>query len=225
MMELYRKHNVNPLGGCLPLLMQMPIFFGLYFCLQESIHFRLAPFLWIQNLAAPDMLFRWGEGIPLISDPDNQVGFNILGLIPSSMFYLGPYLNVLPILAVILMVFQQKMLMPPPADEQQEMQQKMMPWLSGIIGLMFYKVASGLCIYFIVSSLWGMAERKFLPKKQTTTGPVPPAAATIKSPKGPAGKGPRGKSGKRPVKPREPEGAMDKVKGWWSEVLKQAKKK
>jgi YidC/Oxa1 family membrane protein insertase len=229
MMELYRKHNVSPLGGCLPLLLQMPIFFGLYFCLQESIHFRLAPFLWIQNLAAPDMLWRWGENIRLISDPDNQVGFMFLGLIPTSMFYLGPYLNVLPIFAVALMVVQQKMMMPPPADEQQEMQQKMMTWMSFVIGILFYKVAAGLCIYFIVSSLWGMAERKLLPKRQAAGTPPPAGAAvTAKSPKGPPprpGKGPKGRPGKKPTKPREPEGAMDKVKGWWSEVLKQAKKK
>src|SRR5581483_8994864 len=48
-MELYRKHGVNPLGSCWILFLQMPIFMGLYYCLQESIFFRLAPFLWIQN--------------------------------------------------------------------------------------------------------------------------------------------------------------------------------
>src|SRR5262249_53158507 len=96
-MELYRKHNIHPLGRCLPMLMQLPIFLGLYFALQESIHFRLAPFLWIENLAAPDMLIWWGEHIPWISDPDNQGG----------MLYLGPYFNLLPVLAVSLMVVQQ----------------------------------------------------------------------------------------------------------------------
>ena len=55
-MELYRKHKIHPLGSCLPLFMQMPIFMGLYFALQESIQFRLAPFIWIDNLAAPDQI-------------------------------------------------------------------------------------------------------------------------------------------------------------------------
>ena len=50
--EFYRKHSVNPLGSCWPVFLQMPIFLGLYFALQESIHFRLAEFLWIKNLAA-----------------------------------------------------------------------------------------------------------------------------------------------------------------------------
>lgn len=102
-MELYRKHNVKPIAGCLPLFLQMPIFLGLYYALSESVEFRLADFLWIPNLAAPDMLFWWGESIPWISDP------NSLG----SMLYLGPFFNLLPILAVGFMVLQQKMLTPP----------------------------------------------------------------------------------------------------------------
>ena len=53
LMALYRKHGVNPFGSCWLLLLQMPIFMGLYYALQESIHFRLAGFLWMDNLAAP----------------------------------------------------------------------------------------------------------------------------------------------------------------------------
>ena len=66
-MELYRKHGVNPFGTCWFMLLQMPIFMGLYFALQESITFRLAPFwpTWIDNLAAPDMLINWGDKHPL----------------------------------------------------------------------------------------------------------------------------------------------------------------
>ena len=69
-MELYRKYNVNPFGTCWVVLIQMPVFMGLYFALQESIHFRLATFwpTWIINLAAPDMLINWGASIPLISN-------------------------------------------------------------------------------------------------------------------------------------------------------------
>ena len=74
--------------------------------------------------------------------------------------YLGPYFNLLPIIAVALMIVQQKMMTPPPTDEQQEMQQKMMKYMMIFFGLMFYKVAAGLCVYFIASSLWGFAERQ-----------------------------------------------------------------
>src|SRR6185503_11519109 len=92
-MQLMMANGVNPfaaLGGCLLLLAQMPIMMGLYFCLQESVFFRLEPFLWIDNLAAPDMTLWWGENIPYISWPDGIGG----------MLYLGPYLNILPIIAV-----------------------------------------------------------------------------------------------------------------------------
>jgi YidC/Oxa1 family membrane protein insertase len=218
MMELYRKHGVNPLGGCLPLLLQMPIFLGLYWALQESIFFRLAPFLWIENLAAPDMLLRWGEWIPWISDPNNM----------GSFLYLGPYFNALPVVAVALMLVQQKMIMPPPTDEQQAMQQKMMKWMMIFMGILFYKVAAGLCIYFIASSLWGLAERRLLPKKQTS--PVTPAAGGPPAPpsggRGPAPGG-RGSSGRGKVRGKKPadDTRLQKVREWWAEILKQAKKK
>src|SRR6185437_6054418 len=109
-MELYRKHGVNPFGSCWVLLLQMPIFMGLYFALQESIHFRLAEFwpTWINNLSAPDMMINWTERIPFISRVQDY----------GSFFYLGPYFNLLPVIAVCLMIAQQKMMTPPPADEQ-----------------------------------------------------------------------------------------------------------
>ncbi len=68
--ELMKKHGVSTWSSCWPVLLQMPIFLGLYFSLQESIHFRLSEFLWIENLAAPDMLIYWTEQIPAISTPD-----------------------------------------------------------------------------------------------------------------------------------------------------------
>ena len=179
-MELYRKHGVNPFGTCWFILLQMPIFMGLYFCLQESIYFRLAGAwpTWIHNLAAPDMLFEWGQSIPWLSRPQDYGGF----------LYLGPYLNLLPIIAVVLMIGQQKMMTPPPQDEQQAMQQKVMKYMMAFFGLMFYKVAAGLCLYFIAGSIWGFTERKLLPKKKkpgdaevavegTLQGIVAPSAA------------------------------------------------
>jgi YidC/Oxa1 family membrane protein insertase len=157
-MALYRKHGVNPFSTCWLLLLQMPIFMGLYYCLQESVHFRLTSLSewWVPNLSAPDMLVWWSEYIPFISTPDWYGWF----------WYLGPYLNVLPIIAVSLMMVQQKLTMPPPTDEQQETQQKMMKWMVVVMGVMFYKVAAGLCIYFIASNLWSFAERRLLPKKK-----------------------------------------------------------
>ncbi|CAN5389373.1 hypothetical protein BH11PLA2_BH11PLA2_48340 [soil metagenome] len=158
--KLFRKAGIKQsaqLGGCLLLFAQMPILMGLYFALQESIFFRLTPFLWMQNLAAPDMLAWWSEQIPVISSPDGRFG-------SFSFLYLGPYFNLLPLFAVVLFYVQQKITMPPPTDDQQEMQQKMMKYMLGFSALFFYKVASGLCVYFIVSGLWSLLERKLVPK-------------------------------------------------------------
>lgn len=204
--ELYRKHNVNPfagLAGCLPVLIQMPIFMGLYYALQESVHFRLAPFLWIKNLAAPDMLVWWGESIPWISDVSNLGG----------MLYLGPYFNILPVLAVTLMLVQQVLTMPAPdpSDEQAVMQAKMMKYMMVFMGIMFYKVAAGLCVYFIVSSCWGLIERKMLPK-------AAPANAPVQTPAVPNKQRQSSKNGQE--SPR-----FAKLKEWWTELLKQAEKK
>jgi YidC/Oxa1 family membrane protein insertase len=77
---------------------------------------------------------------------------------------MGPYLNVLPIFTIILFVLQQKYLTPPPTNDQMAMQMKIMTWMMVVMGLLFYTVASGLCLYFIASSLWGLAERKLMPK-------------------------------------------------------------
>jgi YidC/Oxa1 family membrane protein insertase len=76
---------------------------------------------------------------------------------------------VLPMVTVCLYLWQQTLFTPPPANEQAEMQQKMMKYMMVFMGFMFYKVASGLCLYFIASTLWGMAERKLLPKSKTAT--------------------------------------------------------
>jgi YidC/Oxa1 family membrane protein insertase len=109
---------------------------------------------WASNLAAPDMFWNWANVVPDFV----AHGTGFLGL--------GPYLNILPLFTIGLFIWQQKMFMPPPADEQAAMQQKMMQYMMIFMGVLFFKVASGLCVYFIASSLWGVAERKLLPKTQ-----------------------------------------------------------
>ena len=168
-MELYRKNGINPLSGCLPMLLQMPVMMGLYFALQESVFFRLAPveFTWIRNLAAPDMLLDWGDRVPWVSRPSDYGGF----------IYLGPCLNLLPLFAMSLMVIQQKLFMPPPTSDEMKQQQDMMMVMSVVMSVMFYRVPSGLCLYFIVSSVWGLAERQFLPKPQPLASVVNKSSA------------------------------------------------
>ncbi len=139
-MDLFAEHGFNPFGGCLPLLLQLPIFIGLYQSLSTSVDLRRAPFLWFDNLAAPDSLFMLPWKLPVLGNE-----FNLLPLITTSLFLL-----------------QQKMFMPPPTDEQTRMQAKMFFWMTLFMGFMFYHVPAGLCVYFIASSLWSMGERKLL---------------------------------------------------------------
>ena len=154
--EMYRKHNINPVAGCLPMFIQLPIFLGLYRALMVDVELRQAPLLgdaihWCSNLAAPDMFLDWSSW--MFETVNNGEG--ILGL--------GPYLNVLPLVTVSLFLLQQKMFMPEAANEQAAMQQKIMKYMMLVMGLFFFKVASGLCLYFIASSIWGIAERKLIP--------------------------------------------------------------
>jgi YidC/Oxa1 family membrane protein insertase len=162
MQDLYRKHGVNPLAGCLPALIQLPIFIGLYRGLAVDVELRQAPLFgegiqWCSNLAAPDMLYNWSWFMP--GFVNRAEGF----------FGLGPYLNVLPLITVGLFLLQQKMFMPEPANEQAALQQKIMKYMMVFMGLMFYKVPSGLCLYFIASSLWGIAEKKMIPPPTAPT--------------------------------------------------------
>ncbi len=170
--ELYRKHKINPLAGCLPMFIQLPIFLGLYRALMVDVELRQAPLLgeairWCSNLAAPDMFIDWSSYMP---DFINR---------GEGIFELGPYLNVLPLITCGLFILQQKMFMPEAANEQAAMQQKIMKYMMLFMGFMFFKVAAGLCLYFIASSIWGIAERKMLPKPSTTgalaaaSGPAP----------------------------------------------------
>jgi len=130
-MELYKAHKVNPLGGCLPLLLQMPIFFALYQALIRSVALRGAHFLWIKDLSAPDGLFTFKSAIPLI----------------------GNQFNILPIFMAIGMFVQQKISMVKATGEAAQ-QQKMMSIIMPIMfGVIFYQMPSGLVLYWFVNSL------------------------------------------------------------------------
>jgi YidC/Oxa1 family membrane protein insertase len=153
--ELMRRYNHNMFGGCLPLFLQLPIFISLYNALYTAVDLRMAKFLWINNLAAPDALFSFGRELPLI----------------------GSSFNILPILNVFLFLFQQKQMMPPPTNDEERMRNKMMSFMTVFMGYLFYAVPSGLCLYFIASSLLGMAERHLL-KKVMPASLLEPVAQT-----------------------------------------------
>jgi YidC/Oxa1 family membrane protein insertase len=156
--ELFGRYNYNPFSGCLLMFFQLPVFIGLYRCLSVDIELRDAPLIsgiaWCSNLAAPDMFWHW-----------ESMGWDIIT--SRATGWLGPFFNILPIITITLFILQQKMFTPPATDDQTRMQQKMMKYMMVFMGILFFKVASGLCLYFIISSAWGIAERKLLPKVGT----------------------------------------------------------
>lgn len=157
--ELFKKYKYNPLSGCFMMPLQLPIFIGLYRGLSVDIALRDQPLIpglsWCSNLAAPDQLFYWGNWMPTMLGGETG--------------WLGPYFNLLPIITCVLFLLQQKLFTPPAADEQQEMMQKVMKYMMLVMAVMFFKVPSGLCLYFITSSLWSILERKMLPKPKLDT--------------------------------------------------------
>lgn len=161
MQEVYAKHNFKPLAGCLPMFIQLPIFIGLYRCLSVDISLRQAPLIpgidWASNLAGPDQLINWSSWMP-----DFIAG--------RGTGWLGPYFNILPMVTVALFLVQQKVLMPKATDEQTRMTQNMMQVMTVFMGVLFFKVPSGLCIYFITSSIWSLIERQLVKRMVPTKG-------------------------------------------------------
>jgi YidC/Oxa1 family membrane protein insertase len=204
MQDLYRKHGVNPLAGCLPMVIQLPIFIGLYRGLAVDVELRQAPLFsesikWCSNLAGPDMFYDWSWFMPKMVTEGQ------------GMFALGPYLNVLPLVTVGLFLLQQKMFMPEPTNEQAALQQKIMKYMMVFMGLMFYKVPSGLCLYFIASSLWGIAEKKMIPPPTAPEGATAATDAPPSRGKSSGGTYPEKRSPKNgEVKGRGPSGSKKK---------------
>lgn len=132
MIKMYRTYKVNPVGGCLPMVVQIPLFFALYKVLLQSIELRHAPFmLWITDLAAPDRLY---------------LGFDI------------PYLGGLPVLTLLMggsMFLQQKMT-PAPVDPTQA---KVMLFMPVLFTFMFINFSSGLVLYWFVNNLLSIAQQ------------------------------------------------------------------
>lgn len=142
MMKLYKDEKVNPLAGCLPILLQIPIFFALYKILLLSIEMRHQPFaLWIKDLSAPDPL-----------TPVNL--FGLLPFDPPTFLAIG----VLPILLGVTMWLMQK-LNPQPMDEVQKQVFAVMPWFLMFIMAPF---AAGLQLYWVMSNLVSIAQQKWL---------------------------------------------------------------
>jgi len=145
-MGLYKQMGFTPVLGCLPMFLQMPIFIALFMSLQTTFELRQAPFLygltWIKDLSMPDMLIPFSRPVDLW------------------MFKIDAF-NLLPLLVAVVQFLSFKYTPRPPATTpEQEQQQKMMQWMTLIFPLMFYKMPSGLNLYYLTSTGLGIIEGK-----------------------------------------------------------------
>ena len=149
--ELYKENKVNPMSGCLPMLMQMPVFIGFYTMIRSAIELRGASFLWAADLSKQDTLFM----IPGLNFP-----FNLMPLLMGSAMLWQSHLQ-------------------PPSPGMDPGQQKMMRWMPAIIIIFLYNYSSGLALYMTVSTVLGVLQTKVTkniqvaPAAQTTLTPPP----------------------------------------------------
>lgn len=146
-MALYKEHKVNPIGGCLPMLIQIPVFIALFVVLRSAIELRFADFLWIKDLSEPENLFP--------------------GLLP-----FGLSLNILPLLMAVTMFLQMKFSPSAGDPAQQKIMAIMMPCMMLVF---LYNFASGLALYWTTQNAL-MIFQQLMMKKNAQPVPVPAKA-------------------------------------------------
>jgi len=140
-MELYRRHKVNPLGGCLPMLLQIPVFIGLYTALQNAVELRHAPFmLWINDLAAPDRL--GSIQLPFVEHP----GIPVLTLLMGAS------------------MFVQQWMTPSAGDPAQQRVMMIMPVMFTV---MFVNFPAGLVLYWLVNNVLTIGQQWYMTRDAT----------------------------------------------------------
>jgi YidC/Oxa1 family membrane protein insertase len=148
MMELYKRNHVNPLGGCLPMVIQFPVFIGLYEALLNAVDLRNAPFIgWIRDLAAPDCLPLPGVTVPFTD------------------------LHGIPVLVILmaLTAFVQQWISPRNPDPSQ---QKMMMYMPVVFSVIFIELPAGLSLYYFFSNLLGVVQQFILNREFKQYSPV-----------------------------------------------------
>ncbi|MBZ5551040.1 MAG: membrane protein insertase YidC, partial [Acidobacteriia bacterium] len=154
MMEFYKEHKVNPMSGCLPSLIQMPVFIGFYYMIRSAIELRGASWLWVRDLSEPDTLF----------------------LIPGLNF---PF-NLLPIIMGATMLWQAHLT--PPSPGMDPTQAKIMRYMPLIFMVFLYNFSAGLTLYWTVQNLLSVVQTK-LTRMQSETPPPAHGPALTPPPK------------------------------------------
>jgi YidC/Oxa1 family membrane protein insertase len=143
-MKLYKEAGVNPLGGCLPMVLQMPVFIALFNVLRNTIELRQAPFVgWINDLSQQDVLYR----------------------LPATLPFLGDAVSVLPILMGVGMLVQSKIGGSITGSESTATQPKMLQYMLPVVfTVLFYRMPSGLVIYWLVNTVLSVAQQYYINK-------------------------------------------------------------
>lgn len=143
-MKMFKEYKVNPMGGCLPMFLQLPIWIAIYSVVETSVELRNVPFLWAVSISEPDRL-------AVFPQPINLLIFHVYEL------------NLLPLLMTVIWVVQ-SMTQPKSEDPQARAQQRIFMFMPVIFGLMFYGMAAGLSLYFLAQAFVGIVEQKLIKK-------------------------------------------------------------
>ena len=133
-MKMYKEYNINPVGGCLPMFAQIPIFFGFYSMLRSAVELRGAEFMWVKDLALPDTVYELPFGLPFLGDP-----------VP---------LNLLPLLMMATMFIQMQMT-PKTGDPMQRRIFMLMPFM---FFFFCYNFASALALYWTAQNIFSIGQ-------------------------------------------------------------------
>lgn len=191
-MALYKEHGVNPLGGCLPMLVQMPIWIALYRSLIQLSREGLLNegFFWIPSLSGP--VSNWGQGLSWLWPLPPSIGWG------PALAYL-----VLPVLLVVSQLYMQKMMSPPTTDPQQASMQSVMKFMPLMFGYFALVVPSGLTLYWFTSNILAMAQQYFT-KTQYDSAPAPgKTPASSSAPANPEPANPAPADNAAPANPEE----------------------
>jgi YidC/Oxa1 family membrane protein insertase len=161
-MEFMKEHKVSPLGGCLPMVLQIPVFFGFYRMIQSAIELRGAPFLWVGDLSKSDTLFVIPglSFVPFIGIPGVGLPFNLLPLVMGAT-----------------MLWQARLT--PPSPGMDPAQAKIMRYMPLMFMVFLYNFSAGLTLYWTVQNLLTIAQTKLT---KNTSEPKVPAKGPVLTP-------------------------------------------
>lgn len=135
--RIYKEAGVNPLGGCLPTVIQMPLLFAMFYVFRSSIQLRQHGFLWVRDLSVPDSIYNFGFKLPLYGD----------------------HIAIMPILMAVTVFFQQKIT---PSTQSND-QMKIMMWMFPAMMLLFFNnMPSGLALYYLMFNVFSVAQQAYI---------------------------------------------------------------